>query len=186
MVLLQSIAQAPLIFSFIISLLIKNEITTIQSSYHGFILFCVSVIVAVGCIGPSLGQAYFLRSALTAFGIQRNAYNLLFAFSLLSVAVIETPVIFSLISSLILLYRPFFETGGFMAAVSAGSIVLSMAFGALGTGTGLGYITAQAIQQIAQTPENYGHIFRTALISIGFVESSVIYALIVSLMLLIT
>lgn len=184
MVLLQSIAQAPLIFSFIISLLIRAQLSSISSPYHGLILLCVSIIVAVGCIGPSIGQSYFLARSLEAVGINKHAYGALFAFSLLSVAVIETPVIFSLIISFILLYRPFFEAGGFMAFISAIATVFSMAFGALGTGIGLGYITGSAVSQIAQAPSQYPNIFRSALVSIGFVESSVIYSLVVSLMLL--
>jgi F-type H+-transporting ATPase subunit c len=185
MVLLQSVVEAPLIFVFIIALMVKSYLPTIDSYSHGMIFFCSNLLVALGCVGPALGQARFVAAACRSLGTNKDAYGPLFTFSVLCVAVIETPVIMSLIVAFILLYRPYFEAGAISAIVVALTCLIAMGGSSFGTGNALGYIASRACSQIAKTPENYSVIFRTALISIGFVESSVVYALIIAMLVLI-
>lgn len=185
MILLQSIVEAPLIFVFIVALMVKSYLPVIGSYSHGMIFFCSSLLVALGCIGPALGQARFIAAACRSLGTNKDAYGPLFTFSILGAALIETPVIMSLIVAFILLYRPYFEAGAVSAIVVAFTSLFAMALSSFGTGNALGYIASRACSQIAKTPESYSFIFRTALISIGFVESSVVYALIVAMLVLI-
>ncbi len=184
MILLQSIAEAPILFIFIVSLIIKLKAVTVYSVYHGLFLFCASLVVALGCIGPSLGQAQLVNAAVSSIGLSKKAYSKIFAFSLICQAIIETPVVFSLVISFMLIYRPALDQIAFISVIAGISSVIAMGFGSFGPGSAIGYIASQACKQITLTPERYSSIFRMALISIGFVESSVIYSLIIALFVL--
>jgi F-type H+-transporting ATPase subunit c len=67
------------------------------------------------------------------------------------------------------------------SAIGAG---LCMGIGALGPSLGQGYIGGKACENIGKKPENAGAIGRTMLVGMAFTESSSIYALVVSLILL--
>jgi F0F1-type ATP synthase membrane subunit c/vacuolar-type H+-ATPase subunit K len=184
MVLLQSIAEAPIIFIFIVSLIIKLKAATVYSTYHGLFLLCASLVVSIGCIGPSFGQAQLIGASCSAIGMCKSAYSKIFAFSLICQAIIETPVIFSLVISFLLIYRQDLDHVSFNSVIAAISSVIAMGVGSFGPGISIGHIASRACTQITLTPERYSHIFRMALISIGFVESSVIYSLIIALFVL--
>jgi len=67
------------------------------------------------------------------------------------------------------------------SAISAG---LCMGLGALGPSLGQGYIGGKACESIGKKPESSGAVGRTMLVAMAFAESSSIYALVVSLVLL--
>ena len=67
------------------------------------------------------------------------------------------------------------------AALAAG---ICMGLGALGPSIGQGYIGGKACESIGKKPENAGPIGRTMLVAMAFTESSSIYALVISLVLL--
>ena len=67
------------------------------------------------------------------------------------------------------------------AAISAG---LCMGIGSLGPSLGQGFIGGKACESIGKNPENAGSISRTMLVAMAFAESSSIYALVISLILL--
>ena len=67
------------------------------------------------------------------------------------------------------------------SAIGAG---LCMGLGSLGPSLGQGYIGGKACENIGKKPDNAGPIGRTMLVAMAFTESSSIYALVVSLILL--
>ncbi|MBM3886428.1 ATP synthase F0 subunit C [Candidatus Dependentiae bacterium] len=68
------------------------------------------------------------------------------------------------------------------AYVAAG---LCMGIGTLGPSLGQGFIGGKACESLGKKPEAYDQIFRMMMMSLAFVESTAIYALLVSIMLLI-
>ena len=67
------------------------------------------------------------------------------------------------------------------AYVAAG---VCMCIGTLGPALGLGFIGGKACESIGKRPESAGVIMRIMIIALGFVESTAVYALLVSLVLL--
>ncbi|MBI1743711.1 ATP synthase F0 subunit C [Candidatus Acetothermia bacterium] len=61
---------------------------------------------------------------------------------------------------------------------------LSIGLGAIGAGAGEGVAAGIACQAIARNPEQYGTIFRTMIIGMAIAESTTIYALVISILLL--
>jgi F-type H+-transporting ATPase subunit c len=67
------------------------------------------------------------------------------------------------------------------AYIAAG---LCMGVGTLGPSLGQGFIGGKACESLGKKPEAYDQIFRMMMMSLAFVESTAIYALLVSIMLM--
>lgn len=183
MLLAQSIIEAPIVFAFIISLLIRANFSPSLELIDGIKYLAAGILMALGSIGPSIGQALFAHSACTSIGLNKRAYDKIFPFALLSEAVIETPMIFCLLLSLIILYIPTVPTNEVLQGTSIFIAAFTLGIGSIGTAIGIGHVTARSCYQISQEPSNYSIIVRTTLLVEAFIESAVIYAMIVALLL---
>ena len=184
MLLSQSIIEAPIAFTFIMSFLIKANIHPEMTILEGIKSLSAGIAIAIGCIGPSIGQAIFTATACKSVGINKKAYNKIFPFTLLSVSIIETPIIFCLLISLIITFT---QTSIIKATLQEAIFITSaimIGIGSIGTATGLGYVTSKSCKQIAQNPDNYTALAKTTLLVIAFIESAIVYAMIVALFLL--
>ncbi len=181
MLLSQSIIEAPVIFAFIISLIIKTTVSETTTLIEGIKLLSAGLVIAVGSVGPAAGQAIFAKSAIAAVGRNKDAYRSIFSYSLLSEAVIETPVIFSMLVAFLIIYLPVAPSlGGYTTLAGA----IAMGLGATGTGIATGYVAAKGATEIALEPKLYPTILRTTLLSQAIIEASVIYAFIIALSLI--
>ena len=61
---------------------------------------------------------------------------------------------------------------------------LAIGIGALGPGVGMGILVSKALEAIGRNPEAQGKIQTTMILGIAFTEAIVIYALVISLMIL--
>ena len=71
-----------------------------------------------------------------------------------------------------------------IASASVLGAGISIGLGAIGPGVGEGRAVAQALASIAQQPDETNTITRTLFVGLAMVESTAIYALVVSLILL--
>ena len=184
MLLIQSLIEAALVFAFIVALFIRNGISVELGFYDGAKLLAAGIAMGLGCIGPLIGQAIFANKACFAVGLNSNAYQKVLPYSLLSEAAIETPLVFSLLVSLLVLYFPLSSTNSFLSLVSFFTAAITIGLGALG-GLASGLVSSKGCVQVALSPEIYPPVLRSTLLTQAFIESSVIYALIVALFLLI-
>lgn len=183
MLLSQSIIEAPVIFSFIIALMIKGYAHPDMGVLEGLKFLSCGLVIGLGSIGPAIGQGIFSSSAQKAIGNNTYAYKNLFTFILLNQAVIETPVIFSLLVSFVILYFPMAQ-GSILSIFAIIGATLSMGFGAMGTGIANGYVGSRGCIEISLKPFVYSSILRATLLSQAIIEASVIYAFIVALFLI--
>ena len=184
MLITQSIIEAPVIFAFIIFLIVKNFVGEAISLELGLKLLSGSLVIALGCVGPTIGQGLFVKSACNAIGLNKCAYTKIFPFSLFSQAIIETPVIFSFIISFVLIFSSTSSSSAFTSAITSLGAALSMGVGAIGVGISTGRVASRACHSIAEYPQNYNVILRNTLLTQAIIESSAIYALIVALFIL--
>lgn len=183
MLLAQSIMEAPVIIAFIISLLIRNRINNNPEFLYGLQGLAAGIATGFGSIGPSIGQAIFTQAACKSIGINKNAYNKIFPFMLLLEAVIETPLVFCLLIGLTILFRPL-DGASINDLFILGSAAVTISLGALGTATGIGYTASKSVASLAQNPEQYPLLLRTTLLVVAFIESAIIYAMIIAFMLI--
>ena len=176
-----SILQTPLILAFIVAWLIKAQALSAVYLADSLRLIGAGIAIGVGSIGPVIGLAHFSRMALRGIGINRNAYTQILTFTFISQAIIESPVIFAMITSLVLLFSqtaPDNDIAG-IAMLAAG---IATGLGMFGPGLSSARTAASACYQIAFAPEHYGSLSRTSIFAQGVIDTAAIYVLLLSLM----
>lgn len=73
---------------------------------------------------------------------------------------------------------------GFIGVASIIGAALSIGLGAIGPGIGEGISLANALRALAQQPDKSNLITRTLFVGMAFVESTAIYAFVVSIILI--
>ncbi len=180
MLMTQSIIQTPVIFGFLISLLIRGQCLALTTFADSIRLMAAGLCTGLGCIGPVIGLSQFAGAACQAIGINRDSYRKVLPFALLSQAIIETPIIFSLLISLMLLFSPLHTEKPYTIVALLAS-ALCVGIGTFGPGISSGKVASAACKEIALHPEQYSILSRTSMLGQGLIDSAVIYALIVSL-----
>ena len=184
MLLSQSIMEAPVVFTFIIALIVRAGLTETMTIYLGIKYLAACLCMALGCIGPSCGQAIFAKSACNSAGLNKDAYSKIFTFSIINEAVIETPVIFCLLISILLIIMPLPTATPLSSTIAFLIAGITIGIGSFGTAVSLGYVGSKSCYQLALEPKNYAALFRSTLFAQAFIESSVIYSLIIALFLI--
>jgi len=73
---------------------------------------------------------------------------------------------------------------GLVAMASVLAAGLTIAIGSVGTALGQGRAVAQALQSIAQQPDEANTITRTLFVGLAMIESTAIYCLVISIILI--
>lgn len=147
--------------------------------------FGAAVSMGVGAIGAGIGIGAGGAEAARAAARQPAGYGQIFKTMLIGQAVTETAAIFALMISVVLLFAPL-PGSGFSGAASRLAAGIAMGFGAFGSGIGAGLANATACRGVARRPEVSNDLMTTMLIGQSVAQSSAIFALVVSLLLLFT
>lgn len=178
-----SVIQTPLIFAFIVALLIKGQAASAASLADSLRLIGSGFAVGIGCVGPAIGLSLFTRTAIRGLGINKNAYNRLLVFTFISQAIIDAPIIFSLLIALTLLLVGAPVNHALMGInfLAAG---LCMGLGTFGPGLSSGRIASAACEQITHNPDAYPMISRASIFAQGIVDTMAIYSLLIAILLI--
>ncbi len=183
MLLTQSLIQTPLAFGFVIAMIIKTYFSSPLDLNGAFALVASGTCVGLSSIGPAIGIANFTFSACKSIGTNKSSYDKLFSFTIISQAIIETPVIFGVIISLWLSRFALVQAPEYTYLMYL-SIAMVMTIGTLSPGLSSGRIASEAANQIAISPKAYGNIARTSMIAQGIIDTSAIYAFIIAISLI--
>ncbi len=184
MLLTLSIIEAPVIFAFIVALLMRNTITATTTLAHGLQACAAGMATALGSIGPSIGLGIFTHATCVAIGLNTKSYDKIFSFALLYEALIETPMIFSLVISIMMLHLPI-PPESLHAAYILFAAAFSIGISTIGTSTGVGYVASRSALHIGLNPDTaYAPLFRATLLISSFIESSIIYGMVIALILI--
>lgn len=181
MIMTQALIQTPLISALLVSTFITLQIPGLQTNLDGIRLLAAGIAIGVGCIGPTIGLALCARSALRAISVSKKLYNKILSFTLLSEAIIETPVVFSLIVSFLVLFlvHPLAKND-LLRSVALISATLCSGIGTLGSGIASGNTAKNAIEALAYNPDIHGQITKMSFLTQGIIETSVIYATLIA------
>lgn len=182
MLVTQTIIQTPIIFGFIVAMFIKEQAMLVTTLAESIRLIACGLCIGLGSIGPAIGLATFAQTACRSLGVNRNAYNKLLTFTFISEAIIETPLIFSLIIAILLINTTLVgdDVTGACALLGA---ALSIGLGTIGAGISSGKTAAAACEQIALHPENYSALSRASMFAQGIIDTCAIYSLLIALLL---
>lgn len=177
----QSLIQTPLIFGFIISLVIYFQLSLVTSLGQSLALVASGLSIGLGSIGAAYGGGVFTGAACRSLGLNKNIYSKMVSFTIISQVIIETPVILSVLLSFLLIKaasQPVELLQGIVYL--AGSI--TMGLGALGSGIASGITASKSCEQIAFNPVEYNFISRLTIFAQTIIDTSSIYAFIISLL----
>lgn len=179
-----SFLQAPLIFGFLMTLLINNALPMLTGPLDALPILLGGCIFACGCIGPIIGLSNFATATNETVGTHPTTSGQLFRFAIISQTVIETPMLFTFLVSIYTLTTPL-KTGAFIiqCALLAG-IPLCLGLCSLGVGISSGRISAAVCRQLGTYPAQAALVTRTGLLAQILLDTLFIYSLIVSVMLL--
>ncbi len=138
--------------------------------------------MGLGAIGSAIGEGYAAGRALEGMARQPRARDLLTRDMLIGQAIAETPGIFALVVSVLLIFVVE-ETGSIAHAAAVLGAGLSIGLGAFGPAWGSGLIAGKAVAAISRNPSRDGPTVRMMLVTQAFCQTTVIYALLVALLL---
>lgn len=182
MLITQSIIQTPIIFGFIIAMFIRFQATNINTIPQALVLIAAGLCIGLGSVGPAIGLASFAKQACRGLGINRKAYGNLMSFTFVSQAIIETPMIFALLVSLMLIVLP--QNPTLLSGVAFIGAALCMGLGTLGPGIASGKTASAACYQIALKPELYGTISKVSMFGQGLIDTCAIYTFLIAISLI--
>jgi len=179
MLITQSVIQTPIIFGFIIAIFIKNQAMDAQTIGQSLKLIAGGLCIGLGTIGPAIGLGSFAQVAVRGLGINRYAYPTLMTFMFISQAIIETPVIFALVTALMILTSPATSLVSGIAMLSAS---VCMGLGTIGPGSSSGKTATAACHQIALNPAIYHKVANVSLFGQGLIDTCAIYAFLIAML----
>lgn len=177
----QSLIQTPLIFGFIISLVIYFQLSSVTGLGQSLTLLASGLSIGLGSIGAAYGGGLFTGASCRSLGLNKNIYSKMVSFTIISQVIIETPVILSVLLSFLLIKaanQPVDILQGIVYL--AGSI--TMGFGAFGSGIASGLTASKSCEKIALNPVQYNFISRLTIFAQTIIDTSSIYAFIIALL----
>jgi len=187
MLLTQTVIMTSNIFGFLIALLINTKVSTAADLNSGLQLLAAGISIGFGSIGPCIGLSLFTYSACIAIGVNRKSYGKILPFTFIGEAIIETPALFSLIISLLILNMTMTSPdGSVLKGIACLASAICIGLSSIGTGIGTGRTGSAACLEIGRDPENYSMISKVGLIALAMIDTCAIYGFIISMMLIFT
>ncbi len=180
-----AVCQTPAIFSMVVALmLIFMDFGRAPTAPTWAALIGAGVSTGLAAIGSGYGGG--LAAGASCEGISRNPESVgnVTTTMLVGQAVAQTPSIFGLLVSFILLFKSFPESTALSAPMALLGAGISMGFGGIGPGIGNGMAAEGAVRWVARNTEYAGDLMRTMLVGQAVSQSTAIYAMVISLVLI--
>jgi len=180
-----AVCQTPAIFAMVVALmLIFMDFGGLPVSPTWAAFLGAGISTGLAAIGSGAGGG--LAAGASCQGIARNpdTFGQVTTTMLVGQAVSQTPSIFGLLVSFILMFKAFPETSSLAPAMALLGAGISMGFGGIGPGIGNGLAAEGAVRWVARNIEAAGALTRTMLVAQAVSQSTAIYAMVVSLVLI--
>ena len=180
-----AVCQTPAIFSMVVALmLIFIDFGNVPLSPTWAAFVGAGLSMGLAAIGSGYGGG--LAAGASCEGIARTPQTTASVTTIMLVgqAVAQTPAIFGLLVSFILMFKTFPESSALatpMALLSAG---LCTGFGGIGPGIGNGMAAEGAVRWVARNVEHANDLMRIMLVGQAVSQSTAIYAMVISLVLI--
>ncbi len=181
MIISQAVTETAAIFALVVSLLLlfKGDGTVF---IKGISFIAAGITIGFGTIGAGLGAGLPGSATMAGIGRQPENSDVLTIQMIIGQAVTQTSTIFALTISLILVVLD--SSGGVLKSFALLGAGIAMGFGAIGPGIGDGLVALNANRSVGKNPIYMGLLTRTMIIGQAITETTDIYAIVVSLMLI--
>lgn len=182
MIISQAVTETAAIFALVVSLVLLFSGGGDGTTIKGLTYLAAGIAIGAGTVGAGLGAGLPGSAAMEGIGKNPEASDALTVHMIIGQAVTQTSTIFALTVSLILItLSPPNEFMKMFAIMGAG---IAMGFGAFGPGIGDGFVALNANKGVARDPNNMGLLTRTMIIGQAITETTDIYAMVVTLILI--
>lgn len=181
----QAVAESASIFALVVAVLLLFTPWGPADAFQQAALLSAGLCMGLGAIGPGLGAG--LPGGAACLGAARSprTSRQLTTTMLVGQGVAQTPSVFALLVSLLLLFGNYSSRGGGLTLVAALlGAGLATGLASIGTGIGSGMAAASACDATARRPGSAQLLLRSMLVGQAVSQSTSIYALVVSLILL--
>jgi F0F1-type ATP synthase membrane subunit c/vacuolar-type H+-ATPase subunit K len=179
-----AVCQTPAIFAMVVALMLMFlDVGHLPLNPSWAALLGAGLSAGLAAIGSGFGGGLAAGSSVSGIARQPETFGPVTTIMLVGQAVSQTPAIFGLLVSFILMFKIFPETASIatpMALLGAG---LSMGLGGIGPGLGNGLTAQNAVKWVARNVEASGVLTRVMLVGQAVSQSTAIYAMVVSLVL---
>lgn len=180
-----AVCQTPAIFSLVVAFILmftKTEGVAVNPTWAAYLGAGIST--GLAAIGSGLGGGLVADTCCEGAARQPRAANTVLKTMLLGQAVTQTTAIYGLLVSFILLFVGSGASTSWAAPAALLGAGLCMGLGAIGPGAGEGLTARSAVKWVARNVSATGELTRTMLVGMAVAESTGIYALVVSLVLI--
>lgn len=180
-----AVCQTPSIFALVVSfILIFSNFTEFPFwPTWGAILGAGSA-VGLSAIGSGVGGGIVAGASSESIARQPLSVGPVTNTMLLGQAIAQTPSILGLLVAFILIFKKFDPSNSIAPAMALLASGLCMGFGGIGPGIGEGTAASGGVKWIARREKETGMLIRTMLVGMAVAESTAIYAMVVSLLLI--
>ncbi|OQY59578.1 MAG: F0F1 ATP synthase subunit C [Desulfobacteraceae bacterium 4572_88] len=180
----QAIAESASVFALVVAMVLLFTEFPSQSYLTVCVLLSSGVCMGFGAIGSGVGSGFPAGAACIGMARQPAMSGRLTTNMLIGSAVCQTPSIFALVTSFILLFtnfsgRPVSPT--WAAILGAG---LASGLGAIGSGLGGGLVAEASCEGVARQPESVGPVTNIMLLGQAVTQTTAIYGLLISFILM--
>ena len=180
----QAIAESASIFALVIAMILLFTDFTSVSCVTACVLLASGLSMGLGAIGSGVGSGFPAGAACKGMARQPEMSGRLTTNMLIGSAVCQTPAIFALVTSFILLFtnfsgRPVSPT--WAAILGAG---LASGLGAIGSGLGGGLVAEASCEGISRQPLSVTPVTNIMLLGQAVTQTTAIYGLLISFILM--
>ena len=180
----QAIAESASIFALVVAMILLFTDFSGSSTIGISVVFSAGVCMGLGAIGSGVGSGFPAGAACIGMSRQPAMSGRLTTNMLIGSAVCQTPSIFALVTSFILLFTNFSDrpvSPTWAAIIGAG---LASGLGAIGSGVGGGLVAETSCEGAARNPEMAGPLTNVMLLGQAVTQTTAIYGLLVSFILM--
>jgi ATP synthase F0 subunit c len=180
-----AVCQTPAIFSMVVALMlvfIDFSGSPLQPTWAALVGAGLSM--GLSAIGSGYGGGLAAGASCEGIARQPRSVANVTTTMLVGQAVAQTPSIFGLLISFILMFKSFPESTSLGAAMALLAAGICMGFGGIGPGIGNGMAAEGAVRWVARNAEHAGDLMRIMLVGQAVSQSTAIYAMVVSLVLI--
>ena len=183
----QAVAETPGVFALMVSIFLLARVGDAPNLVSQAVAFVgAGLTIGMGAIGAGTMSGYVAGKATRGIGLQPESSGGMTLNMLLGQAMCQSPLMFALVVSLLL---AFFEAQGLAStemiiqSCALSGAAVSMAFGAVGPTTGIGFAGGSWCESFSRHTDQNSLMRRTFLIGAAVTESTGIYAFVVCLLL---
>jgi F-type H+-transporting ATPase subunit c len=180
-----AVCQTPAIFSMVVALmLIFMDFSAAPLWPVWAALLGAGLSTGLAAIGSGYGGGLAAAASCEGIARQPNTVPNVTTIMLVGQAVAQTPSIFGLLVSFVLMFKRFPGSETIAPAVGLLAAGLCTGFGGIGPGIGNGMAAEGAVRWVARNVTHASELMRTMLVGQAVSQSTAIYAMVVSLVLI--